>query len=460
MRRLLAILLAFVLIAAACGDDSGTAPADAESNAETSADEPEPTDEPADEPEPADDPEPTPDIELTDSYRGVTTDSITIGVAYIDAQRINELFNIDLGITPVEEMYAAWSAALNDRGGINGRDVLIESGTFLPVGAAESDAICLEFMEDKEIFVVIGQFLQDNALCITEANGHPYVGHFGETPERQRRSGGLFFGLEINQVSQRVGGTQAMIEDGVFDDKRVAVVWQDPTDAQYAEAVLPVLATAGINVVEEVEVGAASTDDIDNDAKWDITIERFISSDIDIILNLSGIVGVLDAVGRAEFEVEIAHTNGQTADGTTIIEESTSSDEVRGRSFAATTFKPNLEESLADPEVQRCIAEFQAAFPDIEPDLENSDWVGGFTNQCRAFAFTVLVLETAGGDITPDTFVSAAEGLGEFSLPAMPEASIGPDKHSAGSALVRYVYDVEGAQYVRSGDSFIGAELG
>jgi hypothetical protein len=381
-------------------------------------------------------------------------------VAYIDAQRINDLFNIDIGITPVEEMHIAWAAALNERGGVNGRDVVVESGAFLPGGAAESDAICLEFMEDKEIFVVIGQFLQDNALCITEGHGHPYVGHFGETPERQRRSGGLFFGLEINQVSQRVGGTQAMIEDGVFDDKRVAVVWQDPADAQYAEAVLPVLADAGVNVVEEVEVGAASTDDIDNDAKWDITIERFASSDIDIILNLSGIVGVLDAVGRAEFVVEIAHTNGQTADGTTVIEESTSPDAVRERSFAATTFKPNAEESLGDPEVQRCIAEFEAAFPDIEPDLTNSDWINGFTNQCRALAFTILVLETAGGNITPNTFVSAAEGLGKFTLPAMPEASIGPDKHSAGSTLIRYVYSVEDEQYVRSGEPFVGAEIG
>ena len=43
-------------------------------------------------------------------------------------------------------------------------------------------------------------------LCITQTYGHPYVGHFGETPERQEKSGGLLFAAEIAQVDQRGGG--------------------------------------------------------------------------------------------------------------------------------------------------------------------------------------------------------------------------------------------------------------
>lgn len=457
MRRLLAILLAFGLVAAACGDDGTTDDANTPDPESSETDDPAPEDPEPEDPAPED---PAPGIELTDSYRGVTAETITIGVAHIDVEQLNTVFNIGLTEVPLLAMLESWRVSLNAAGGINGRMVEIESKPFLPVGSAESDAVCIEMMEDKEIFVVIGQFLQDNALCITESNGHPYVGHFGETPERQRRSNGLFFGLEINQVSQRVGGTQAMIDDGLFDGKKIAVVWQDPADLQYGEAVLPVLADAGVNVVVDIEVGAATTDTIDNEGAWDIAMERISSLDADIILNLSGIGGVLEAVERASSDIAVAHTNGQAADGTTIIEELIAGDETKSNSFAYTTFKPNAEEALADPGVQKCIKDYTDSDPEIPADLEDNDWVVGFTNWCRSWEFTRIVLEGAGDDITPDSFIAAAEGLGEFELPAMAEASISPDKHSAGSLLIRYEYSVEQAQYVRVGEPFLGAGLG
>jgi hypothetical protein len=302
---------------------------------------------------------------------------------------------------------------------------------------------------------VIGQFLGDEMLCITQGYGHPYVGHFGETPPRQAASNGLFFGMEIAQTSQRVGGTRAMIEAGDFDGRTVGVVWQNSADKVYADAVLPVLAEAGVNVVEEIEVGEVTTDTINDQQAWDIAIERMSSSEVDLILNLSNVSPPLDAVERSGDEYLIAHTNGQAADGTSLLEDSESSPEVRSNSFAVTTLKPNRQESLDDPDVQECIAVFEAANPDVEVDTDSDDWVNGFTNHCRAFALTVLILEAAGGDITPETFRSAGEGLGEIELPAMESASLGPDKHSAGSLLVRYEYDVDAEQYVRAGEPFV-----
>ena len=65
---------------------------------------------------------------------------------------------------------------------------------------------------------------------------------------------------------------------------------------------------------------------------------------------------------------------------------------------------------------------------------------------------TVAILAAAGGDITPETFRLAGEGLGTFTLPAMGEVTLGPDKHSAGATLSRYVFDPEADSYVKTGD--------
>ena len=82
-----------------------------------------------------------------------------------------------------------------------------------------------------------------------------------------------------------------------------------------------------------------------------------------------------------------------------------------------TTNKPTSEEALADSGVQECLAVFQERVPDEPLDLTNDDIVNGVVNHCRAFALTVKILEAAGGNITPETFKVAAEGLGTFDLP-------------------------------------------
>ena len=481
-RRWWWLLVVLALVAAACGgnDDDGAADtaepaaaeeqtaAPAEEPAEQPADEPaeapaeEPADEPAEEPaeQPADEPaetpaEPTPaptPVELIASYQGVTETEIAIGVAAIDPVQINEMFGIDIGIFPVHDLYAALSEDLNERGGIHGRNVVVHVVSFLPIGTADSERVCTELLEDKEVFVVIGQFLEDNALCITELHGHPYVGHFGENTERQERSNGLFFATEMKQTRQRVGGTTEMIRAGDLDGYRVGIYYEAPPDKEYADAVEPLLDEAGINVVGVYSPGAPTTDTVQNEQNTDNISTRMEADGVDLILNLSNVYGIIGSVQRIGWEVRIAHTNGQAADRLTIADDQGLEDEYMARTFAVTTNKPTSEEALADPGVQQCLAIFEERSSDEPLDTTNDDIVNGVVNHCRAFALTVKILEAAGGNITPETFKAAAEGLGTFDLPAMINASLSPDKHSAGSLVRRYEYFPEVRTYLPVGE--------
>jgi len=458
MKRLLVVLFAFALFAAACGDDSGGDDADAgttTSAAPVTDDPPADDDEdpPVDDEDPPVDDEdpPVDDVPLFDSFQGVSATEIGFGIAAIDAEALIP-FGFDLGVAPVEEMYIAWSDAQNERGGVLGRDLVPHTRLFLPIGTAASDEICSEFAEDLELFAVIGQFLGDAPLCVTELNGLPYIGHFGLNGSRDEASEGRFIATEMANSAQRYGGVAEMIAQGDIVGKKVALWWDNPSDAEFAELVRPLLVDAGIEIVAEVEVGDFGQDQIAADNAGDQRMERVTSSGADFILGLSNITPVTEAADRANYSGVIGFTNGQAADQYVFPEaDLDDGSTVPERTFAITTNKPTPEEALADPGVQQCIDEYNAAY-DEPIDLESKETIGALTNHCRAFRLMVLIFEAAGVDLNPDSFVTGAESMGTFDLPAMADASLGPDNHAAGSQIRRYEYDAEAGFHLPVGD--------
>jgi len=453
VKRLVAVLLALVLVASACGDDDTTQDATTTTTADPGTDDP-PADD-GDDTEGADgtdtDDPPVEDVPLFSSYQGVSETEIDFGVAAIDAEALVP-FGIDLGTAPVEEMYVAWTQAQNDRGGVLGRDLVPHTRLFLPIGTAPSDEICAEFAEDIEVFAVTGQFLADNPLCVTELYGLPYIGHFGLNDERDEKSEGRFIATEMANSAQRYGGVAEMIAQGDLDGKKVALWWENPVDVAFADLVRPLLEASDVEIVTEVEVGDFGQDQIASDNAEDQRMERVISSGADFILSLGNITPPTEAAERANFSGTIGFTNGQVADQIIFPEaELSENSTLPERTFGISTNKPTPEEALADEGIQQCIDEYNSLY-DEPIDLESKTTVQALVNHCRAFRLMVLIFETAGVDLNPDSFVEAAESLGTFSLPAMPVATLGPDNHAAGSQIRRYEYDASVGYHLPVGD--------
>lgn len=445
MRRVCAVLFALALLAPACGDDTGSPDTGSPdtSSPDTSA--------PATDPTTTADETPEEPIELFDSHQGVTATEIVFGVAAIDAEALLP-FGYDLGVTPVEDMYVAWTDAQNARGGVLGRDLVPHTRLFLPIGTEEADAICAEFVEDIGVFAVTGQLFADTPLCITELNGLPYVGHFGVNESRDAASEGRFIATEMMNSHQRYGGVAAMIEQGDLEGRRVALWWENPVDAEFADLVRPLLEDADVEIVAEVEVGNFGQDQIAADAAEDQRMERVVSAGADFIIALGNVPPPVEAADRANFGGIIGFTNGQAADQFVFPEaQIADGSTIAERTFAITTDKPTPEEALADEGVQQCLEEYDAAFDD-PIDLDSKESVQALVNHCRAFRLMVLVFEAAGPALDPESFVAAAESLGTFSLPAMPVATLGPDKHAAGSRIRRYEYDASVGYHLPVGD--------
>ena len=437
-KRRLAALSVCGLLASGCGGNDGESANQAATAPDQTSTEQAASAQPEDGTYPSHDPDVTEEVVRLASARGVTEDQIFIGVAPTDNEGLNELFNLGYGTVPVERMHDAWAAAVNEAGGIHGREIVPVVEPVISIGGYIDEA-CVALTEDNELFVVTGAFSADSWLCITEAAGIPYVGHFGETPERQRRSGGLMFAAEMSQIEMRIAAVQMMIDEGVFDDRRVGL-WAEEQDEDYAVAVRPLLNAAGVDVVAFSALDEFGTDVIQIQSNLQLALEQFRAEDVELILNLSDVVSLLTVVDELGADFDIALTSGRATNAAQIAEIETSTD-VKERTFAITFDKPGFDGWIADAGFQDCLTSYDERFPNDPINLEDAESRRQFGEQCQGWALTMMLLDAAGPNPTVESFVEGGESLGTFTLPGMSSAVLGPDKHSAGNDLRRYEYD-------------------
>jgi hypothetical protein len=224
---------------------------------------------------------------------GVTADTVKLGVAGVDPAQLDEL-GIEADGPPSQALNEAWVAAQNEQGGVAGRRIELVFRPFLPTGDAEAEAACVELTEDQQVFLVTGIFTNDTPLCFTEAHDTPYLGQFGHSAERDRRSTAPFVALEMSDERQRLAGLQVFLDEDALDG-RVALHWDAPDAAVVDEFVKPALDEAGVEVVVETTLDDSGGDQAAQDQALDTIVERIRAADPDVVLNVSGFLPPLEA---------------------------------------------------------------------------------------------------------------------------------------------------------------------
>ena len=120
---------------------------------------------------------PAPPTALTDSYRGVTADSIKLGVLLLDQKKLKR-GGVDLKWGDNDAQY---DEAVDDhqrQGGILGRKVDPEYVMVDPLSETGYQEACVKLTQDDKVFAVVG-FVRpaDSALCYTETNDTPFLGY-------------------------------------------------------------------------------------------------------------------------------------------------------------------------------------------------------------------------------------------------------------------------------------------
>ena len=190
--RLLVLLFAFTMVAAACVSTEEAADEPAEDD-EPAADEPAEDDEPAaDEPaedEPAEDDEPADEpaeddepevVEPFDSYPpGVTAERILLGMSMLDFEQLTSMGLSPNGWGDQQGIFEALVDDLNERGGINGRMVEGVYEFYSALDAADAERVCAIHTQDNQVFANLAGFVGPAGTadpCVTGTNETIMIG--------------------------------------------------------------------------------------------------------------------------------------------------------------------------------------------------------------------------------------------------------------------------------------------
>ncbi len=480
--RLLAMLLALTLVAAACGggddddssdgddssDDSSDDGDDAADEGDDAADEGDDAadegddaadegddaadegDDAADEGDDAadegDEPE---EMELTDSWRGVTADTITVGASMLNFAVLQELNLTPNGWGDQQAIWEALIENLNNNGGINGRTVEGVYEFYSAIDGADADRACSALTEDNEVFAVLGGFVGPLAgtsdPCIVGLNETTLVG--GEiTGDELAQARAPWFTVTPSVEFQVVNLLNLLTETGRADGAKVFTMG-GAAAADQEDFVVAELEARGIEVVGGAVIEAPDGDTLAQDAEMVVAFERFTAGGANTLM----LFGTPSAYIRGAANAGLAGDIAIWANDAAGLENLGAS--IPDKSIAdgvLTSTGPTDQEQWADPLFQsECVEPVAALMPESDFREPNSyvegdeNWFNSLRRYCTVLSIFVQVATAAGADLTPDSFQEAAfsAALDDFAIPGAGPASLSADKLGAADSVRLSAFD-------------------
>ena len=396
-----------------------------------------------------------------DPVQGITKNSITLGMAMIDYAKIKSQFGVDPsggGDALPKQVLPALVKALNKSGGINGRKLKVDTAWFVPVGTDSTNASCRKLIEDDKVFAVVGAYLADGGLCVTETHKTPYFAGWGLNEERQARSKAPFITVQGSDESLTSAGMKSAIASGVLKDKKVAVYWDnESSDSLVNNQILAPLKAGGVNVVAKAKQ-PDSSDQVKAGQDLDTIFQRFQAEGADALIVQSGLSVIIPALERSSWHPQLVFTNGQT-NGSLTGFGLKNPETLKGAIAVTQAIPPGVVEK--DPKYLNCLDRINAnsdlhlkPTDDRSPkDFKGSVGAISLPAFCQLFDLSVKVLKAAGDNPSSKTIIQGLAKLNSFSLPGIPNASLSPTNWGADNTSHPWHFNVAKSVFIRDDDT-------
>ncbi|MGI9600420.1 MAG: hypothetical protein ACR2QE_00930 [Acidimicrobiales bacterium] len=383
----------------------------------------------------------------TEVGRGVTDDTIKVGVSILDLSSIGR----DNG--DVEAKWQVAIDAVNEAGGVHGRQLEMVSGSYNPTADTEAEEVCLVLSGDEEVFVVLGPQIFDQALCYTERNNTAVISSQPISREQLDRSEAPLFSLPALPERTVTQGIEAMAAVGTFDNTRVAV-HATSEGAADVELALAALASVGADVAVDTVMASARDDRSATEAEMAVISQRWAADDVGVVVTVGdgGHLTAALAIGQNNVDATLAMTQPDI-DPALFTEFGADIAALEGAvGVQPPTFEELYEQDRAG--VVECVTRFEEASGEVvnltaeageTANLVTTVWA------CQVVELFVLMAEAAGPALNYESLVAATNGLGQLSLTAIEEGSLSPEKPDVSDVPPAVVV------YASSSNSFVPA---
>jgi len=382
---------------------------------------------------------------LTDSFRGVTAEAITIGHTAIDFDALNNDYGLDLAFQDFRPQMDAIVAWYNENGGVLGRQIEVIHDVYLPVGATTAEEVCLRLTEDVEVFAILNGFSGPGAEivneCITEVHDTILVGGL-PSADQAASAGGLWVTTDMSLDRRNPAFVTLLEEAGVLEELgSMMVVGSNPDEQAQVEQMAKALRAAGVDVPVETWT-TATGDDTATRAEVEVFIERARSDNVSTIVLLGE--DELRNIKFFESAPEFTYVMGngdRITDWQSIPPEGLSPD-------TRVLTNNNGPSSVDDERIAECITVVEEALgieviPTEELDEGAPNYWSGTAGACQRMAMFAQIAEAAGPELTNDSWAAALDAVPDLSIPGYEFVSLSSDKVDARDQLVLAEYDLD-----------------
>ena len=358
--------------------------------------------------------------ELDRQSPGVTDDTITVGVTYVDTESIRAVIDLDHG--DYEAAYRALFEHVNANGGIHGRRVEPIFAPVNPTSSTTAQAACSR-LTGEGVFVVMGYFQADVLPCYLEDHDTAMIGG-PMTAEQLERADPPWFSADAgSDVGAEV--IRAYAESGALDGQ-LGVVAVSADEPQLRGEVLPLLDEFGIEPVasglinDRTDASSSEVSAVVGTSVEEIA-DRFDDAEVDRVL-VVGPAGASWAHGAAPTDyrprllfTSLGGINAYVSD---------ESSDVSLLNDAAAGSLYDGEDVASLPAMRQCLDIQEAAGVVTMPSDDSTGDPGplvGPSIACRNVTLFRAIADSAGPDLTYGAFRRAGEGLGEVTIPGYPD---------------------------------------
>jgi hypothetical protein len=381
---------------------------------------------------------------------GVTSNTIKVGITYVDLSTVQQFVH-GLNEGNFKAAYQAVINNINNSGGINGRKIQPYYEGVVPVGSAAPQAACTALTQDDQVFAVMGFFQGNDPLCYVSLHSTPVIGGTMTTQQLAQAKAAWFTPTPIQNVLEPAVATVAA-KEGLFKNKKVAVVAQSDAPPGIMAAVLTALRKSGVKPVATATILVNASDlAASQQSIVGVISQKFQSAGANVVV----------AVGNAgqSWPTAMANQTYQpklvaTSYSALSTYASTSGKGIDG-AFTAFT-KPASVGSRSigwsDPALQRCVRLVKAAGQPVSSPLTNPDAahltyvaVGA---ACQNLALFTAIAKKAGKNLNDATFLHAGNTLGPVLIPGQGTGVYSKATPAGVFPLYLYHYDASTQQLV------------